>query len=528
MKIQKITNVSGGMVSLYPSEMKDHQFELIKNMTYDKDKRLRSRGGLKSFGEQAPNKKSFTSIFFFQNDATFERNLFGVAGDILYKFDEAPSVSPLGKGGSKRGWKEIKTGLKEFEKDWITRTRWSFAVYRNVVYMCDGVNPYASYDGTSYVEYPEQPKCRYIEYMADTLFGAGDDENPSTLYWTDSAWENANNISQNIVVVWGDELGRINGIKEMGQIILVFKNKKIYTVDIQAKSSIPLNTFNGGYADRSIKNVGGAMFYQSDLGIDVVQSRQAVTGVQGLETKTKTEDLRSIIDKIANKDFNASVSSYIPEYTNYYYCFDASKDHIADTTLVYSSVMGSWVQYDFPSLYDFWYFLDKNGEYRYLIAPSNNGQLLEIEKWLNDNGFPIECEIVTKKWDFWEISLLKTFQQVDITGLKSRIWSIQLEVFVDDELVQSAQIGDEFIKQDEEVLLFGSKPLWVNVLSTRSESEDRIKLYRYIARLPLYVTGTNIQIKMRSKEDNFIWTYEGVNIGLDTESFELIDEQFLL
>ena len=64
------------------------------------------------------------------------------------------------------------------------RTRWDYAVYKNIIYMCDGVNNYARWDGTTYTEYAAQPKIRYISYMQDTLFGAGDDTNPNSLYYT--------------------------------------------------------------------------------------------------------------------------------------------------------------------------------------------------------------------------------------------------------------------------------------------------------------------------------------------------------
>ena len=210
--------------TLYPREMKDNQFEVLKNMNYDKDFRLRTRWWLQAFWNQAPNKKTFTSLFFFQNDSTFERNLFWIAWDTFYKYKEDDN-----------SWIEIKKWLKELEKDKITRTRWSFAVYKNIVYMCDWVNNYASYDWTTYKEYPDQPKFRYLKYMNDTIFWAGDDENPSTLYWM-NVWSNdASKLNINVLVVGWDELWRINWIKDFWVAVLVFKNKKIYSVNIAAK-----------------------------------------------------------------------------------------------------------------------------------------------------------------------------------------------------------------------------------------------------------------------------------------------------
>lgn len=64
------------------------------------------------------------------------------------------------------------------------RTRWDFAVYKNVVYGCNGVDDYFDYDGSTYTEHAAVPKVRYLSYLGDRMFGAGDDSNPNSLYYT--------------------------------------------------------------------------------------------------------------------------------------------------------------------------------------------------------------------------------------------------------------------------------------------------------------------------------------------------------
>jgi hypothetical protein len=47
---------------------------------------------------------------------------------------------------------QIKTGLTEYETATgytAHRTRWDFAVYKNVIYMANGVDAYASYNSAS-------------------------------------------------------------------------------------------------------------------------------------------------------------------------------------------------------------------------------------------------------------------------------------------------------------------------------------------------------------------------------------------
>lgn len=122
-------------------------------MYYNRRGALETRRGTKNFADNVGT-DPFTSLFFFQRDDTGDRYLIGVAGDTMYKYVEGTN-----------SWSSIKTGLTKFEADGVTRTKWSFAVYKNIIYMCDGVNSYAKWDGTTYTEYAGTPKFRYIQYM---------------------------------------------------------------------------------------------------------------------------------------------------------------------------------------------------------------------------------------------------------------------------------------------------------------------------------------------------------------------------
>ena len=77
------------------------------------------------------------------------------------------------------------------------------------------------------------------------MFGAGDDTTPSTLYYTGAAPANANTINTNVVIVGGDELGRINGLNELGNIILALKSGKIYSIDVTNQRADPIDAQTG-------------------------------------------------------------------------------------------------------------------------------------------------------------------------------------------------------------------------------------------------------------------------------------------
>jgi hypothetical protein len=197
-----INDFKGGLNLSTISDIGDNQFQVALNMFYNSRNQIQTRYGIKTFGNVVGTTKPITSYHFFQRDDTLATQALCVSGTNMYKYDE-------GTGN----WSSIKSGLTEFEiltgrTTW--RTRWDFAVYKNKVYCTNGVNAYAEYDGTTYTEFAGQPKVRYINMNTDTLYGAGQDTNPSTVYYSAAAPANGQTIDTNAVVVGGDELGRIN------------------------------------------------------------------------------------------------------------------------------------------------------------------------------------------------------------------------------------------------------------------------------------------------------------------------------
>ena len=61
-----------------------------------------------------------------------------MSGNDFYRFNE-----------STEDWDSQISTLVPFENDGATRTKWDFVVYKNILYMGDGVNPYMFWDGTT-------------------------------------------------------------------------------------------------------------------------------------------------------------------------------------------------------------------------------------------------------------------------------------------------------------------------------------------------------------------------------------------
>lgn len=592
MTITNINNFRGWLSLIQSSNLEDNQFEVLNNMFYNKDKRLQTRRGIKNFWNSIWS-SPITSYFFYKNDTTWVTMALCSAWTNIYKYDE-----------STWDWNSIKSWLSEFEADWITRTRRSFAVYLNKVYMCNGVDCYSEYDWTTYNQLwlssvgtctfdyttdiitkathwlsnwdsiffsstwtlpdwitsgkfyyvitsttntfqlsltpswqalnfadnwtgthscfkTSQPRVRYLRYMADSIYWSWADLTPNTIYATQawaSTWQVLNYDSLDI---WADELWRVNWILDLWNLILAFKNKKIYSISWDLSSSQAIDSQNGWYCHRSLRNVENAIMYYSDSWIDRVRQRNWTTWASALYSEWLSDDLKILIDKITPNQRNNSAWYYNTVNNNYYFSFDTWNDWVPDTTLVYSSLVGKWSQYTIPPAYDYWLYLDEDWVEHILIASASWWQMFEIETWFTDFDLAIETELKTKQWDFWDVGSWKTFDLVDISWYKNEWSEITIEIIIDWEVVTTAILNDDYININSSVLTIWSYPIWSYSIWWWSSSWSDIDLFRYMIRIPMYSSWNNIQVRMYSNYNPNVWTLDQIRISRENEVIDM-------
>lgn len=382
------------------------------------------------------------------------------------------------------------------------------------------VNFTDNWSGTINFQKLNQPRFRYIQYLIDRVFGAWEDRNPITLYYTNAAPSSWVTLTTNAVVVWWDESGLINWINEYSQSVLVFKDNKVYVTDVTNNKVDAIDTQTGWYSDRTIANVANWLVYFNERWIDTLKSRDWVSWVWAIESQTLSDKIRDAVKNIQPKSYNASTARYIKNLNNYYWSFDLDGDDIPDTHFVYNSLVWAWTQYTLPNIYDYWYFIDSNWNKQFLFASASWGQMYEFEYWFDDAWVPIEAEIQTKKFDFWEPSALKTFDFVDIVWRKQEGWEIEISVIVDDEAVWWTTVTDTHINTNYSPLSLWVSPLWTEPLWW-STTTEWIELYPYTIRVPFYARWSNISVNLKSTWVQRI--FEKMRINTNGEPIQVID-----
>lgn len=594
----KLNNFTWGLNLQQPTTIADSDFTIAKNVFYNKSRQLQTRRWYVKFWDPIGS-SPITSYYFMKRDDTQERIAVCNSGTVFYKYNE-----------NTWAFDSVQTWLTEYETlPWRTsrRTRRDYTRYKNVIYMGNGVDPYASYDWSTYTKIGvsagvnldsvdhtadtltktahglanwdelyittgwampagitsgqvyyvvnktndtfqistarngtavaftsngtgthtyyklTKPRCRYMQYLGDRLYGAWDDANPTTLYYSAAAPADGTTISANAVVIAWDENGIINWLNEYNKLVLVFKDKKIYGVDVANSNVDAVDTQSWWYADRTIQFVGNELTYFNERGIDTLSKKYGIEGVWGIAGTPLSAKVQALTDRIEPRQYNSWAAIFARELNNYYFAFDTNDDNRPDKVLVYNADVNARTEYVYPALYDFGEYVDGDGEQYYLFASATWGQMYRMEHGFNDNWADIEALLRSKSFDFGDPVQFKEFFFVDIVGRKQLwAWDITVRIYIDEwEFEFTGTISDDQLQMNSWSHALWVDAIWVDTIWASSyDSSDDLTLYRYEVRIPFYARGSTLSFELESS--GVQWIFEKARIWAGTETVDVL------
>lgn len=370
---------------------------------------------------------------------------------------------------------------------------------------------------------------RYLELFKDRIYSFGDDDNPSTLYYTDAAPLGAYPylMLDNSVVIGGDETGKATGLTALGDILLTAKSSKIYATDVSVPEVSAIDYTQGLYSDRATASVENALFYYNGRDINQLTQRDGVSGSAAILGDTLSNNVANMLDDITANQYEACVGTYFSVLKNYYFAYDSNDDNIPDKVILYSSrVPGAWSEYTWPSYYDAGFYRDVNGVVSMLLMSAASGQMIKVESGFTDFDIAIPHLLRTKAWDYDSPETLKTFTSVDIYGLMSEGGEIDVDIIVDGESVMTTTINDTFLDLTSQAVPIGVEPIGVELLGGGGSGED-VDTYKYNIRIPFYATGQNIQVQMESNVLGMVWTLDKIAIVSDDQTFDIYPTSYI-
>ena len=420
------------------------------------------------------------SLKYFESSATgFPRYLLTNVGTTLFLYEETSGE-----------WEAIKTGVTD-------GARYCMTAYKNIMYLTNGLDNYAAFDGTQVVEKTgaNTYKGKYLLLANDVGYILGDPSVPSSLGYTGATPANLDTFPNVLVLDEDSSDGVGTGLINLGPIVLAMKQGKIYKVNTATPSREQIDYSNGFLSQRALVRVENEVFGLNKAGVYTLAQREATIG--SIRADALSDDIKQIIDRIEDKTVVSAI--YLEKLKNAYFFCDTTGDGIPDTALVFSVLTKKWTTYNNMACNEAVLYKDSTGTERFLVANAINGQCREIETGTDDLGSEIASSIATKDFDFEIPESWKTIEMIEIFGFINDGGQITFSAYVDDE----DRTGDVIIDSANFVTSTGSFALSTHPLGTTvvggGGNTESVTFYPFKARIPMYVTGSRIQIKLRNE-----------------------------
>lgn len=441
----------------------------------------------------ATSAKPMMSLKYFQDSTTSaNRYLLANVGTSLFLYDETTTE-----------WEAIKTGLTD-------GSRFAMTVYKNIMYLTNGVDNYMSFTGKIVAEHTGAGtyKGKYLLVANDVGYILGDPSVPSTLGYTSATPANLQTFPNALVLDEDSSDGVGTGLINLGPIVLAMKEGKIYKVNTATPSREQIDYSNGFLSHRALVRCENEVLGLNKAGVYTLAQREATTG--SIRADALSDDIKLIIDAIEDKTVVSAI--YLEKLKNVYFFCDTNGDDIPDTALVLSVLTKKWTTYNNMAVNEAVLYEDSTGVERFLAANATGGQMRELETGLDDNGSEIDATIASKDFDFGIPESWKTVQMIEIIGFIAEGSQITFNAYVDDEDRTGDIIidGDDYVTESAGFAL-STHPLGALVLAG-GEVTDTVTFYPFKARIPMYVTGSRIQIKLRNTTLNSQWRINKASI----------------
>lgn len=477
LKPLEIDNFRGGMNTAEATTIKDNECADMLNIFFDLDGVPTTRRGSANFGTEVSGVLSQHSLQTHKKSDGTRYLLLG-AGTSIYQYDEGTGL-----------FSAIKTGLTSGQ-------RFSSVMYKDVIYITNGVDNFMGYDGTTITEYPLVPKGKYLTVANDVAYLAGVSGDSSIVYYTNANPADLTTFPNNEPI--NEDNGEaITGISSVGPLLVVFKERSNYIFN-SATPSVTNTDYDGGCkAGRTIVRVENDTLFLSENGIFSLSQREGTTGA--VRGTPKSDNIRSHINGLTNKE--VACSAYWPKTSNLYFAVDDEDTGTNRAIYVLSLVTNGWTRWKGVNANEFCIWEDTDGVEHLLAANPYGGQTLELETGFTDQENPIAWRITSKKYDFGSSSRVLIYERIDFGGFHSEqsITDATVAVTNVSEVSKTKQITYSSAQDGvgtSVLTTLGSHPLGSAPLGGGSSSDTGLTMYPFQRYMPLYFTGRYVGFQL--------------------------------
>lgn len=418
---------SGGLNdSFSPIRVADNEATSLQNVVFTNSGSFKTRGGFtKTMTGSTLGASVDTNGIFFYQPTSGTKFLVGVFSDNkIRKMDYTVGGGPDGGFNRNVGGPDDITGALSFSVDQDDIA--SFAVGEDILIIEDGLNTTAPYkwtgSGVAEALGGSPPNCTMVAYHKRQAWCAGNDSNPSTLFFSDlddiENWTTG--LSGNFSIETNDG-SNIRAIKPGFDSMYAWKDESIWRISGDDKDNFELERMVkdvGTCSSDSVQIVGNDFIFTDcqgdtyiyDGGIKVRLISKKVEGTRDNSNFSRFANVRTVI---FDKDYYASISSV------------GSNTH--DTVMVFDTFNLSWTKFSGLNINAMGVGDDSSGK-DIIYFGDYTGFIYEYPSGTNDSGSAIDMFYITKQFSYPQLKQNKTFEVMNVFVKQAGSYNLSVEL----------------------------------------------------------------------------------------------------
>lgn len=234
------------------TQLRGNECRKLENGVLDERGGFSKRLGMVNKGTFGVGADRVLSMYtFYRGLLTPQVLIHTTAGKLYFTVD--PEAQPI-------VWAEIVSGLS-------TTQPFAFETFNSKVYMSNGVDDYASWDGTTRTAFASAPKGRYLRLWKDTMWVSGVDATPDRVFASDPGNAETFDVSSWVDIAKGDG-DKVNALASDGLFLIVGKQDRAMTIYDPVTFANRVVDFEKGFESHfGVAQFEGVIYYVSRRGI---------------------------------------------------------------------------------------------------------------------------------------------------------------------------------------------------------------------------------------------------------------------
>ena len=484
---------AGGLNNSFSAfKVADNEAADLQNVVFTTSGSFKTRDGYAKINSTTYGASASATGLFFYKITSGSKWLVMVSDD-----DKIRKMEYVAGSGLDGTWDDI-TGALSFNSGQNNIA--SFSVGEDILIIEDGINTTAPYKwtgtGNASALSGSPPNCTMVAYHKRQAFCAGNDSNPSTLYFSDVGnienWTTA--LSGNVSVENNDG-SVIRAIMPGLDALYIWKDKSIWRLSGDDKDNYELERMVSGVGTLSSASVGiiGNDFVFTDGQGDTyiydggIKVRLVSTKIDATMDESNFSRFAYVKSLIYNKDYYASISS--------------SGNSTNDIVIMFDTFNLAWTKFDGMNINSMAVCEDSAGE-EALCFGDYTGFSYLYPSGTSDAGTAIDMFYITKQYRFPDITLNKTLRVQNVFVKQAGSYSLNVELrkdFISSGTTQTVSLASTSSSYGSAVYgvdRYGGQNIITGRLEWDTEGQFfQIKYSNSTVDQPIEVRGWNIYIE---------------------------------